>query len=49
MKVVNIGRNPENDVVIKDSTVGRQHVQIIQHEDGHYTVVDLGSTNGTPL
>ena len=47
MKVITIGRSEENDVVINDSHASRYHLQIIQHDDGHYTLSDFGSTNGT--
>ena len=47
MKVITIGRSEENDVVINDETVSRHHLQIIFHDDGHYTLSDFGSTNGT--
>lgn len=47
MKVVTIGRNEDNDVVVNDLHASRYHLQIIQHDDGHYTLSDFGSTNGT--
>lgn len=47
MKVITIGRSGENDVVINDPHASRHHVQIIQHDDGHYSLSDFGSTNGT--
>ncbi len=47
MKVITIGRSTENDVVINDPKVSRHHFQVIQHDDGHYTLSDFGSTNGT--
>ena len=47
MKVVTIGRNEDNDVVIKDTHASRYHLQIIQHDDGHFSLSDFGSTNGT--
>lgn len=47
MKVITIGRQPDNMVVVNDSTVGRRHAQIIQHDDGHISIVDLSSKNGT--
>ena len=47
MKVITIGRDSSNDVVIDDFTASRHHLQIIQHDDGHYTLSDFGSTNGT--
>ena len=47
MKVITIGRSEENDVVVNDAHASRHHMQIIQHDDGHYTLSDFGSTNGT--
>ena len=47
MKAITIGRHPDNNVVINDPIVGRHHLQITQHDDGHYSVLDLNSKNGT--
>ncbi|MDR1594876.1 MAG: CD225/dispanin family protein [Prevotellaceae bacterium] len=47
MKVVTIGRNPGNNVVINDPLVGRNHCQIIQDDYGKFSLVDNNSTNGT--
>lgn len=47
MKVVTIGRSTQNDVVINDPYVGRNHLQIIQKDDGCFYVADFGSKNGT--
>ena len=47
MKVITIGRTEDNDVIIDDACTSRHHLQIIQHDDGHYTLSDFGSTNGT--
>lgn len=47
MRVITIGRNEDNDVVINDAHASRYHLQIIQHDDGHYSLADFGSTNGT--
>jgi len=46
MKTLKIGRDVANDIVITDSKVSRNHLQI-SNEDGHFTITDLGSTNGT--
>ena len=41
-----IGKDPDNDIVIDDPTVSRNHFTIVK--DGErYVVRDLGSTNGT--
>lgn len=47
MKVIVIGSHPNCDVVLKDPMVERQHIQIVQKEDGKCSVVDLQTTNGT--
>ena len=46
MKVITFGRNDNNDVIINDQFVGRNHCQIVEN-DGKFLVVDLNSTNGT--
>ena len=43
-----IGRQSDNDVVVPDVGVSRQHVRIVRTEEG-YHLRDLGSTNGTYL
>ena len=43
-----IGKAPENDLVLNDSTVSRQHCLITREAKG-YLLKDLGSTNGTLL
>jgi hypothetical protein len=47
-EVVTIGRLPDCDVVLKDKAASRHHAQI-KAKDGHFTLTDLGSTNGTRL
>jgi hypothetical protein len=47
-EVVTIGRLPDCDVVLKDKAASRHHAQI-KTKDGHFTLTDLGSTNGTRL
>lgn len=47
MKVITIGRGADNDVDINDPHASRHHLQIIQHDDGHFSLSDFGSTNGT--
>ncbi|MCU0720304.1 MAG: diguanylate cyclase [Pirellula sp.] len=41
-----VGRDQASDMVVNDQSVSRRHARIERHENG-YTVVDLGSTNGT--
>lgn len=47
MRVITVGRSEENDKVIMDPCTSRHHLQIIQHNDGHFTLSDFGSSNGT--
>lgn len=44
--VINIGRRLENDLVIDDPRVSRNHAQL-RATEGHYVLVDLSSTSGT--
>jgi transcriptional regulator with GAF, ATPase, and Fis domain len=43
-----IGKSPDNDLTIADSTVSREHCEII-HDAKGFLLRDLGSTNGTLL
>jgi pSer/pThr/pTyr-binding forkhead associated (FHA) protein len=47
MKVITIGRHTDNQIVINDEKVSRTHLQIVQDDDGNFSVVDFNSTNGT--
>lgn len=47
MKIVNIGRSSQNDIVISDNMVSKTHCQIIQDDRGQYRLIDINSTNGT--
>jgi clan AA aspartic protease (TIGR02281 family) len=47
MKVITIGRDLDNDIVINDAKVSRHHLQIIKENSGNFRIVDFGSTNGT--
>lgn len=44
--VINIGRRDDNDIVIQDQRVSRQHAQIRRGHQ-HYMIFDLNSTGGT--
>ena len=46
-KVVRFGTYIDNDVVINDCAVSRNHVQISSDKEGRLTILDLQSTNGT--
>jgi len=43
---VSIGRNKDNDIALRDTTVSRRHAEIQPREDG-FVIVDLGSYNAT--
>lgn len=45
-KVVSIGRGKENDIVLNDETVSRQHAQLISKSQNSFELIDLNSTNG---
>ena len=42
-----IGRNQENDIVITDHTISRNHAILQATEGGEFLLIDLGSRNGT--
>ncbi|MBT2388842.1 FHA domain-containing protein [Streptomyces sp. ISL-1] len=48
-RTVRIGRGPDNDLVIDDLVVSRQHAELRALPDGTYEIADLGSHNGTYL
>ncbi|MGI8649919.1 MAG: FhaA domain-containing protein [Rubrobacter sp.] len=43
-----VGRSQDNDIVISDPNVSRNHARLIREENG-FVLEDLGSTNGTLL
>ena len=45
-RVTTIGRALENDIVLEAIDVSRRHARI-EYADGRFTIIDLGSTNGT--
>ena len=47
MKIINIGRGPNNDLVLSDMSVSSSHARLYVSDDGHVAIQDLGSTNGT--
>jgi ABC-type multidrug transport system ATPase subunit/ABC-type multidrug transport system permease subunit len=48
-RTVRIGRSADNDLVVPDLTVSRNHAELRAGGDGTYEIVDLGSHNGTYL
>ena len=49
MKVIRVGRGKNNDEVLNDSTVSRNHLEIFFGDDGLVVVTDLNSANGTTV
>ncbi len=47
-ETVTIGRGKDNDIVLTDSTVSRNHARIIKTSE-EYILIDLGSYNGTEV
>jgi pSer/pThr/pTyr-binding forkhead associated (FHA) protein len=45
--VTTAGRHPDSDILLDDVTVSRRHVEFRLDKDGNWTVVDVGSLNGT--
>jgi ABC-type multidrug transport system ATPase subunit/pSer/pThr/pTyr-binding forkhead associated (FHA) protein len=43
--ILNLGRDPANDIVVDDLVVSRHHAQL-QPVDGGHEIVDVGSANG---
>jgi len=46
-KVMKIGRRPDNDIVVSDLGVSKQHAELRLSPTGRYEIIDLGSHNGT--
>lgn len=44
-----LGRADENDIVVADATISRVHVGFLPSSSGGYSVIDLGSSNGTSV
>ena len=46
-QVRRIGRGPDNDIVVMDLGVSKQHAELRRTPAGRYSVIDLGSHGGT--
>ncbi|GAA5217457.1 FHA domain-containing protein [Streptomyces thinghirensis] len=46
---IQLGRSADADVALDDPDVSRMHCAVTVASDGHVSVADLGSTNGTTL
>ncbi|MCP4716083.1 MAG: FHA domain-containing protein, partial [Deltaproteobacteria bacterium] len=47
-ETISIGRAQDNDIVLKDNTVSRNHARIVSSAEG-YVITDLGSFNSTKV
>lgn len=47
MHTTRIGRQPNNDIIIADLDVSKQHAELRRSPGGRYSITDLGSHNGT--
>ena len=46
-QVMRIGRSPDNDIIVSDLGVSKQHAELRRSPAGRYSITDLGSHNGT--
>ncbi len=45
--VMRIGRRPDNDIIVPDPGVSKQHAELRRTPAGRYSIIDLGSHSGT--
>jgi len=46
-RIIKIGRDPNNDIVIDRHSISRNHLEVFINEEGTVFVTDLNSSNGT--
>ena len=46
---VTVGRHPGNHIALDDPSVSSEHAAFVRDPSGDWTLLDLGSTNGTLL
>jgi ABC-type multidrug transport system ATPase subunit len=46
-QAMKIGRRPDNDIVVADLGVSKRHAELRRSAAGRYSIIDLGSHNGT--
>ena len=46
MKILQIGRARDNDIVVDDSAASKHHAQLVIGENDEIRIIDLNSTNG---
>lgn len=47
MRIITVGRDAGNNVVVRDPKVSNRHLQLKQDDSGRCSIVDLNSSNGT--
>jgi hypothetical protein len=47
MRIISVGRDPSNDIIINDNFVSRKHAQFLILDNEQIIIKDLGSHNGT--
>ena len=47
--VIALGRSPVNDIVLPHKTISKSHCFFRLDDDGHWTIEDNGSSNGTSV
>lgn len=46
-EIVNIGRDPTNDIRLYDETISAHHATLVRKRDGNFELADLRSSNGS--
>lgn len=46
---ITVGRARNNDIVIRASKISKLHAMFVPDEAGHYSLMDMGSMNGTEV
>jgi pSer/pThr/pTyr-binding forkhead associated (FHA) protein len=44
---IRIGRQPDNDIALRNLEVSRHHAELRRNPDGSFEIIDLGSHGGT--
>jgi ABC transport system ATP-binding/permease protein len=47
LRTTRIGRRPGNDIIVADLQVAKQHAELRRSPGDRYSIIDLGSHNGT--
>jgi pSer/pThr/pTyr-binding forkhead associated (FHA) protein len=46
-QVMRIGRHPDNDIIVSDLSVSKQHAELRRSTASRYSIIDLDSHDGT--